>query len=230
MTYYYFILLSSIIIPIVFSFHSKVQFDKKFHILIKSIPISALPFIIWDVLFTKKGIWGFNSEFVLGLYIYNLPIEEILFFLCIPFCCLYTYHLVEIYDIVFFKIYNFHFFNLFLAIILTIVGTVHYQNQYTFYCFISCAMMVLFEIYCFKKINYQYFYTTMLLIIPPFIIVNGALTGLFFNQTVVWYSTVEILEVRLLTIPIEDLIYAYQLILFNLIIYQIFINRKTYCN
>tara|TARA_B100000131_G_C17814041_1_gene490900 strand:- start:281 stop:481 length:201 start_codon:yes stop_codon:yes gene_type:complete len=54
----------------------------------------------------------------------------------------------------------------------------------------------------------------------PFILVNGALTGLFFKQVVVWYEPSEILGVFLLTIPIEDIVYAYQLILTNLIIYK----------
>ena len=65
----------------------------------------------------------------------------------------------------------------------------------------------------------------MLLITAPFVIVNGSLTGLFFNQTVVWYNELEMLGVYLFTIPIEDLIYAYQLILFNLIIYQMLIKK-----
>ena len=54
----------------------------------------------------------------------------------------------------------------------------------------------------------------------PFIAVNGALTGSLFEQTVVWYSMSEILNIRLLTIPIEDIFYCHQLLLLNIIIYK----------
>ena len=56
----------------------------------------------------------------------------------------------------------------------------------------------------------------------PFTIVNGALTGLFYDQLIVWYNNSENTGIRLLTIPIEDIIYAYQLILSNLVIFKIF--------
>ena len=54
----------------------------------------------------------------------------------------------------------------------------------------------------------------------PFIIVNGALTGMFLNQMVVWYDPDGIIGLRLFTIPIEDSIYAFQLILSNLFLYK----------
>ncbi len=52
------------------------------------------------------------------------------------------------------------------------------------------------------------------------IIVNGALTGLFYNQVVVWYNELEILGIRFFSMPIEDLIYCHQLTLFNIMIYN----------
>ena len=70
------------------------------------------------------------------------------------------------------------------------------------------------------NINFNFFYTTFILIIIPFLIINGALTGLFFDQTVVWYNNKEILGLRIFTIPIEDAFYAHQLILLNLMFYK----------
>jgi hypothetical protein len=39
-------------------------------------------------------------------------------------------------------------------------------------------------------------------------VVNGVLTGTGLEQAVVWYSEQEILGVRILTIPIEDVFYG----------------------
>ena len=49
---------------------------------------------------------------------------------------------------------------------------------------------------------------------------NGALTGSFYDQTVVWYNKKMILGYYISTIPIEDLIYSYQLQLLNIIIFD----------
>jgi lycopene cyclase domain-containing protein len=56
----------------------------------------------------------------------------------------------------------------------------------------------------------------------PFFIVNGILTGSFIENEVVWYSADEIIGIRLFTIPIEDTVYAFTLILTNLALVEFF--------
>ena len=220
MTYYYKILIFSFIIPFIFSFHPKLKFYKKFNLILKSIPITALPYIIWDIFFTKWGIWSFSNIHSSNIYIYNLPIEEVLFFLIIPFCCIYTFHALEIYNISFFKSKNWKLINTILAIILIIIGLANYSRFYTLVCFVLCAAIILIISNIQNNIDYNLFYTFFIIIMIPFIIVNGALTGAFFDQTVVSYNPNEFLGYRLITIPLEDIIYSYQLMLVNIFIYK----------
>ena len=93
MNYLYLLLnLGSLSIPFIFSFHPKLKFYKHWKSLIIGIIISMLIFIPWDVFFTIKGIWGFNPTYFLGLKIFNLPIEEWLFFICIPYACVFIHY------------------------------------------------------------------------------------------------------------------------------------------
>ena len=215
MTYYFEILVFSIIIPFIFSFHPKVQFYKKFKILFISIPLSVLPYIIWDMIFTRLGVWGFNPKFTTNIYLYNLPVEEVSFFFVIPFCCLYSYFLIEKYKIIIFKFRRSEIINTFIAIIFFLIGIINYNKIYTFYCFIFCALLVVIETFFIKKINYNIFYTGYGLLFIPFIVINGALTGLFCNQIIVWYNPLDIIGIHIFTIPIEDAIYSFQLLLIN---------------
>ena len=51
-------------------------------------------------------------------------------------------------------------------------------------------------------------------------IVNGVLTGSLIDNQVVWYNDAENLGIRMGTIPLEDSIYAYSMILMNLFFFE----------
>ena len=61
----------------------------------------------------------------------------------------------------------------------------------------------------------------------PFFLVNGILTGSFIEEQVVWYNNSENLNLRVFTIPIEDTIYAFSLILTNLVLTEYFQKKLT---
>ena len=227
MSYYLKILILSTIVPIIFSFHPKVKFYIHYKSILSATLLASSIYILWDIIFTKLGVWGFNKQFLSGFYILNLPIEEILFFLCIPFCCLYTYHLVEKFNISFFKNVNWKKVNIYILLVVLIVGLINYTKLYTFICFITFSLVLFIVNKSTININFTFFYTTSFLVILPFLIINGALTGMFFDQTVVWYNNNEILGLRIFTIPMEDVFYAHQLILLNLFFYKKFSTTNT---
>ena len=227
MSYYLKILFLSTLVPIIFSFHPKVRFYIYYKSIFSATLLASSIYILWDIVFTTFGVWGFNNQFITGIYILNLPIEEILFFLCIPFCCLYTYHLVEKFNILFFKNVNWKKVNIYIIFVVLIVGLINYTKLYTFICFITFSLVLFIVNKSTININFKFFYTTFILIILPFLIINGALTGMFFDQTVVWYNNNEILGLRIFTIPLEDAFYAHQLILLNLFFYKKFSTSNT---
>ena len=61
-----------------------------------SILIIAVIFIIHDIVFTDLGVWGFNYFYLTGMNIFNLPVEEVLFFICIPFGSLFIHATVTV--------------------------------------------------------------------------------------------------------------------------------------
>ena len=71
----------------------------------------------------------------------------------------------------------------------------------------------------------QHFFLTFLVMLIPFFIVNGILTGSFIDNQVVWYNNAENLGIRMGTIPVEDTIYAYTMILCNLFLTELFVKR-----
>ncbi len=212
--------IGSLIFPLIFSFHPRQNFSKKWKFLWPAILIPALIFIVWDNWFTGMGVWGFSPRYVTGIYVSNLPIEEILFFVCIPYACVFTYEAVN-----FFKTAepfpdNGRRLTWVLIIGLFVTGANNYDHWYTAVTFLSTSAFLLFLILFIKPARLGRFYFAFLFILIPFFIVNGVLTGTGLPEPVVWYNNNENLGIRMLTIPFEDTFYGMLLILMNVSIFE----------
>ena len=187
--------------------------------------ITMLVFIPWDILFTINGIWKFNDNYFTGLKILSLPIEEWLFFICIPYACIFThYALLELYPKIQLNTNITKIVSYLMIGILAILALVFHNKWYTFVNFFYAAILLLIvTIYCVEILK-SYFITFLVMLIP-FFLVNGILTGSFIENEVVWYNNSENLNFRLFTIPIEDTVYAFTLILTNLAFTQFFYKR-----
>ena len=74
------------------------------------------------------------------------------------------------------------------------------------------------------------YYLTFCVILIPFFLVNSVLTGSFIAEPVVWYNNAQNLGIRIGTVPVEDISYAFSLILLNLIVISrlsSWFNRKS---
>lgn len=204
-----------IIIPFVFSFENKIKFFSHWRAFAPAIIFTGLIFIIWDIIFTKIAVWSFNKEYITGLYIFDLPFEEILFFITVPYSSLFLFEVVEFYlpeqhanqwmEISF----------LFLALILAILGVINIDRLYTGITFLSLSFAIFLSILVFKFKKLRNFSITYFLTIIPFLIFNGLLTSI----PVVMYNNSENLGIRFFTIPIEDTFYGMLLIFVNILIY-----------
>lgn len=177
-------------------------------------------FIPWDVIFTINGVWGFNSDYFLGVEILSLPFEEWLFFLCIPFACVFTHYAVLLYfpNLKLKKVTT-KAISISLVLILFVLALVNYDKWYTLVNF-SLAIPLTWLVYKYNPQLLQHFLLTFLVMLIPFFIVNGILTGSWIDNQVVWYNDAENLGIRMGTIPIEDSIYAYSMILMNLFFFE----------
>lgn len=213
--------IGAISIPFLYSFHKKLQFNKKWSAFFLANFISALLFIVWDIYFTEWGIWGFNSDYLLGVNIFNLPFEEVLFFICIPYACVFTFHCFQ-------SLLNNNFKNaqarpisIILLILSGLLMLLNFDKAYTFSAFLSLFVMI--AINMIQKTKWMgLFYFTYLILLIPFTIVNGILTGTGIENEIVWYNDAENLNMRYLTIPFEDIFYGMALILLNVSLFEYF--------
>lgn len=188
--------------------------------------ITAIFFIIWDIIFTKMGIWHFNPRYHSGVDFFGLPIEEWLFFFCIPYASIFIH-------------YAFHYFYpnfalsdktikiIYVILMAILIPTVifNYDKWYPFVNY-TVVILILTYVYFKKPEILKTYFITFLIILIPFALVNGILTGSFIDEPVVIYNNAENLGIRMGTIPIEDAGFAFSMLLMSLILIDNFEKKR----
>lgn len=205
-----------VIVPFLFSFEKNLNFRKKIPTVLKVCFINALFFVTWDISSTVSGIWIFNEEYTLGINIYSLPIEEILFFITVPYSMLFIYETINFY--IKEKSIKLNYYLIIPAILLfAYFSFVSYDYIYSFTIFSLTALFfiinTIFPQHIFGSRNYWIFAS---LSIVPFLIFDYILTSI----PIISYDPESITGIKLLTIPVEDLFYNYVLNSILVVLYK----------
>lgn len=205
--------------PFALSFDKKVAFFRQWkRLLIAVLPVSAI-YILWDVVVTEHGHWSFNPEYAGTWRLLSLPLGEWLFFLVVPYACIFIYEVVRAYfphkqytDTARIKILSV------IAIALLLTGALVYRGQaYTTLALLAAAAwLALTSLTVPRLLGDNHVLWFFLLSIVAFLLVNGILAGL----PIVRYNPAEIWGIRIITIPLEDLFYNISMLGFYLVSYE----------
>lgn len=213
----------TLLFPIVLSFDKRVMFFKSWKFIVPGLLITGLIFLAWDYIFTLYNVWSFNSDYVIGVYFLNLPIEEILFFITVPFACLFIYECLNYYvkqDLLADLTTFISFFWLAISISMLLL---YYDRVY---CLITFGLLLFLSVLVLIRRPYwlSRFYLAYFVSLIPFYMVNGILTGI----PIIMYNKAEIMGFRVGTIPFEDHFYSLSMLLINMFFFEYFKkpNRK----
>ncbi len=218
MKYEYLILIIAITAaPLSLSFDHKVNFRQYWRFVFPAILLVAVPFLIWDILVTGRH-WWFNENFTSGIRILGLPLAEWLFFIVVPYACIFTWEVLRAY-------FGNRRFEEFLSLrsILSVIFI--FSSPFIFYIgfeytaivsFFMGAVLILDVLFKKEIFLQSRTYRMMLLSVIMMLIFNGYLTA----RPVVLYDPAYQLDWRIVTIPVEDFFYGFTLIFLNIIIYE----------
>ncbi|WP_143959188.1 lycopene cyclase domain-containing protein [Litoribacter populi] len=225
---YLIINLLTISVPLIRSFEPRINYAKKWKALFPAMGLTAAVFIIWDHFFTEIGVWGFNSTYLLDVFIFSLPLEEWMFFFTVPFACIFIYEVLNYFvpkD--YFKNFS-QPLTLTLIAVFILVGFWNLDKWYTGLNFLFAAAVLTAHLGVFGTKHLGRFYLAYLVHLVPFLIVNGILTGSWIEEPIVWYNNAENLGIRLGTIPLEDTVYSMSLLLMNISIYEMLLKKVNH--
>ncbi len=219
---YILILFFTVIICFIASFDRRILFNRHFGAFFMAAVIVAIPFIAWDIWFTAQGVWWFNTSYTLGINIAHLPIEEWLFFICIPFSCVFTYYTLN----KFFKwdwLTGFNNLIVFISVIVcAVIALLHYEKAYTLVTAVATIITLIYLHFVARVSWISKASLTFTILMLGFLPVNGILTGTGLESPIVNYNPDEFLGIRVGTIPIEDAVYGYTQFLLVLYFFNLF--------
>jgi lycopene cyclase domain-containing protein len=212
----------TIFFPVILSFDKKVAFYKNWKNIFPGLFITGALFLVWDYIFTLYDVWSFNPDYVVGLYVLNLPIEEILFFITVPFACLFIYECLNHYikkDLL--KDAS----TVISGFLVALSGIMLFLYSDRVYTLITFALLIIFSGWMLvKKPAYiSRFYLAYFVSLIPFYIVNGLLTSI----PVVMYNDAQNIGIRIGTIPFEDHFYMLAMLLMNVWIFERFKSKVS---
>ncbi|MFM7710410.1 MAG: lycopene cyclase domain-containing protein [Ferruginibacter sp.] len=216
---YLLILVLSLIGPLALSFDKKVAFYKSCKYLFPAMVLPAAFYIVWDILFTKNGVWSFSADHIIGCSFQGLPIEEMLFFFVVPYCCVFIYACIRAYFPLMVDNRISRILFALLALLFLTIAFLNNDRAYTYFTGLFAGgfmLLVLLLPQVFHSFHAKAFLIAYAIILIPFLIVNGFLTAI----PVVLYNDFENLSIRLYTIPVEDTVYGLLLVLMNVVIYE----------
>ncbi len=218
----------TVAVPFAASFSGRIPFYREFGpFLCANLSVGVL-FVSWDIVFTHLGVWGFNPRYVEGVYFLHLPLEEIFFFFCIPFSCVFTYHCLERFDVMKRIRPVADITEVVIVGMLVALAVVFHERLYTSSALISAAFACLVVQLLGGGRLLAKCIAGYAILLGPFFLVNGLLTGTWLREPVVRYNNAENLGIRLLTIPVEDIFYGFSLISLNVVLFELFAGRLVF--
>jgi lycopene cyclase domain-containing protein len=202
--------------PLMFGFFKPFYFVHRWSYAAISILVVGAPYIIWDSIVTGTH-WTFNDAYILGIKMLKLPIEEWMFFITVPFACLYTWEMIvkrtpaDTFN-------NIKWIRPFIYL-LSLPGIILFYLglEYTGLVFIFLGLAVFIDQLLQSDLIFQKrFYLYILLIIGFTVVFNGYLTW----RPVVLYGEAYQVGFRVFTIPIEDFGYGISLLFLNTALFE----------
>ncbi len=223
---YLFLVLLALSYPLAQSFENKIRFARFWPGIFLGTAIMMLVFIPWDVWFTSKGIWGFNERYITGIHIGNLPVEEWLFFIIVPYACVFIYEVLNYFVPAPLLAPIQHKITAVMIFLSFLLSVIFVDRLYTFTTFSLLTLFLVWHLIVNRSTFLGRFYLAFVIIQIPFLFVNGTLTGMFTEEPVVWYNNAENMGLRIITIPVEDVGYNMLMLLIVITVLEQFKTRK----
>lgn len=220
--YVYYVFNFVVFVPILLlSLFTDVQPHRAWRSFLLAFVTVSVPFLLWDAWAASEGHWNFSSAYITDYRLGGLPLEEIFFFVTVPFAMMYVWGVVQKHIAERVIVSRWPYIVLGLVVALSaVLHATNWSGGYTR----SAALMMLSTIFilCLSRLIFlKTFWVFQLLLLTAFLIGNTILTAL----PIIGYGDAAVTGIRFGTIPIEDFLYNFAFINLFLLVFEWSVRR-----
>jgi lycopene cyclase domain-containing protein len=212
-------------VPLLSAYHPAIMWYRNFRAVSLAILVSGGFFLVLDSIFVHASVKGTADVYLSGISIFSLPIETILFYICVPFANLFVYEIVRMH--VFHRKWCFACDEVIVgaAVVASIVLASFTDRVYTVSIASIAIVLSIGHVYKIKK-NYQFVYlATCIPLLFFYILLSRYLSGgsaYAESLPIVWYADRAISNIQILSVSIEELLHFYVIQLLAVTVYEHF--------
>lgn len=203
-------------------YHPEMKGSIKVRPLLWAYMLVSVPYIWWDMWAVSAGHWDFNPVFILGTYLGNLAVEEVLFFFTVPLVGLLMFKAISTKT----KKKTKGYLPLYTVAAIGALGAfsaiLWWDNGYTRTVSLALVLTTSLLVHEKKLMFKQSFWIFQGVLLLTFFAANTYLTAL----PIITYGSDAIIGTRIVTIPLEDFAYNFSLINLFLLCYVYFDKKK----
>lgn len=190
--------------PLALSFDNRVHFWTHWPAAGLSLVLSGVLYLFWDSLVVRRGDWTFNPAFTGRFRIFHLPLGELLFFVAVPYACLFLFEVVRSYfpSVELIRVTS---GSLAFGALVFVGASWFFRHQgYTFLAFLSVAIFLSTLGFTHPTLaGRSEFWIWWAFCFGGFVLVDGVYTAL----PTIWYNPNAVTGLRVGPIPVEDFLY-----------------------
>jgi len=205
--------------PLALSFDSSVHFWTHWPATGLALVLTGILYLFWDSLVVRRGDWSFNPTYTGKLRLFHLPLGEILFFVAVPYACLFLFEVVRAY----FpqgELWVVNPASLYIgALVFVAAAWIFRHLGYTFLAL--CSVVIFLSTLALTRpalAGRTEFWIWLGLCFVAFLLVNGLYTAL----PTIRYNPKTIWGIKIGTIPLEDFFYNLSYLGLTLCFYLLF--------
>lgn len=205
--------------PLALSFDDKVHFWTHWPAAGLALGLTGLLYLFWDSLVVRRGDWSFNPTYAGDFRLFHLPLGEILFFVSVPYACLFLFEVVKAYFAPV-ELFGVNPASLYAGALVFVAAAWFFRHLgYTFLALASVVIFLSTLALSFPNLaGTSTFWIWFGLCFVAFGVVNGLYTALptiSYNPRAIW-------GIKIGTIPLEDFFYNLSYLGLTLCFYLLF--------
>lgn len=206
-------------IPLILNQRRKNRIGINYLSLLIAIFVNGGLFLIMNYFYYNIGLIDFNYDNLVGLTVFDIPIEYYFFFIVFPYAYIFLYKWTKLYFCHSRPVRLIYGLSLIFTILCIVLALKYSDKPYAFRSFLLAGSLNWIIYFGFTPRWYAYFIFSFLFVSFPYLLIDGTMTLLDVGPTTIYHED-GIVGFHVFTLPLEDIFNFFTLFILTITVYE----------